>query len=231
MNFPLATFDTDVDNRWDSIFRFAESMYGICRPSLAHERVDLVGVPAMPKSFHKWLALSRNLSTAVGFHFFDFEPKYDEAFAHIAIANFNQFGLWGINLSEIGSDDPPVGAFQFVRSQNKFVPRKLSRVNSLTQWVLELLIDYGCINHIGTTLNSPARFVKELQKHSVVTERIGNIFLTGSTDWYATVSAGAGPFGSGKCVILRYKDTTDQTRIPQFLKDAVGLRSQNSSIG
>lgn len=206
-------------------------MYGIPRPSTGNTYGDLPGLPTMPKSFRKWVTFSRNLSKDAGFHFFDFEPRYDESLAHVSVANFNQFGQWGISSTETGSDDPPVDAFQFVKSKNRFVPRTTSRVRSLTQWVLELLIEHGSINSIGTPLTSPAKFVSELRTHCPVSERIGNIFLTGGSDWYATVSAGAGPFGSAKNVILRYKDTTDQTSIPQFLKDIVGLRSQGSVVG
>lgn len=206
-------------------------MYGISRPSSAHGPINLPGISAFPKSFSNWVTFSQNLSTDVGFHFFDFEPRYDKTLEHVTVANFNQFGQWGVRSTEIDLNDPPVDAFQFVRAKNKFVPRKMSRVNSLTQWVLELLIEHGSIHSIGTTLTSPAKFVAELRSHCPVSERIGNIFLTGSDDWYATVSAGAGPFGSAKNVILRYKDTTDQAKIPQFLKDAVSLRSQGSDDG
>ena len=200
-------------------------MYGISCSSSGDGRSDVPGVPALPNSFRKWVAFSRSLSTDVGFHFFDFEPRYDKTLEHVTVANFNQFGQWGVRSSEIETDDPPVDAFQFVRSKNKFVPRKMSRVNSLTQWVLELLIEHGSINSIGSTLTSPTQFVTELRTHCPVSERIGNLFLTGDIDWYATVSAGAGPFGSAKSVILRYKHTADQTRIPQFLRDTVGLKS------
>ena len=223
MAFPIQTLQVEVEQRWIAIYKFAKQMYDMPRPRSNSSSAKLKEISRPGISLINWISFSTKIRKDPGFHFFSFEPVVDNELG-IVIANFNEFGKWSIELDNVNLEDPPIKAYQFVASKKAFVERKQSRVQTFTQWILELIIEFGSLNQIGSSLTSPTKFVRQLKEHCDVSDRIGNIFLTGGTDWFATIGCGSSPFGNTKSIILRYKENADLSRVPKVILEAVGKK-------